>query len=209
MEAAIEDHGRHIHVGATLSVTASGYCTLPDALTAGRADAIRAEATSLASHARRADGNYYCVNADGSISSPRRLSTAAAGSALQAIHHDESLLDRLADILGRRIAPTRGSYIYYEPGDYIGLHKDAAVCTVTLIGSIAGALASLVIHPALVDVPAEQLVATSRAHSAMPPGGVRVAIPDRGSFLLLLGSKIPHHRPATLDRCMIATLCYA
>jgi hypothetical protein len=163
----------------------------------------------LAPRARRARGDDYGVHRDGSVSSPRGLSTASAGPVLEAIQRDERRLDRLERIAGRRLCPTRASYIYYRPGDYIGLHKDAAVCAVTLITSIAGTLGPLVVHPSLVGAAPEELLAISRAYSGMPPGGTRVVVPDGGRFLMLLGSKIPHHRPAALDFCTIATLCYA
>src|SRR5438552_4395127 len=190
------------------SLAAHGYCSLPDALTADRIGAVLAEATELAPSARRATGKYYCVNGDRSISSPRRLSTVGAGPVLQAIHRDARRLELLERIAGRRLRPTRGSYIYYEPGDYVGLHNDASVCEVTLITRVAGALQPLVVHRALVGVPPEELLAISRVHSAMPPGGTCIAVPHGGSFLILLGSTIPHHRPAALDSGTIATLCY-
>jgi len=188
---------------------ARGYCSLPNPLSVEHTAALLAEAAALASSARRATGYYYRVNADQSISSPRRLSTIAAGPVLQSIHLDETRRGLLDDILGQRLSPTRASYIYYGPGDYIGLHKDASVCEVTLITSVSGALDPLVVHPSLRDVAPEELLAVSRAHSAMPPGGTRVVIPSGGTFLMLLGSAIPHHRPAALDYCTIATLCYA
>jgi hypothetical protein len=170
---------------------------------------MREEAMALAPRARRASGDYYRAHGDGSVSSPRGLSTTSAGPVLEAIQRDEKRLDRLERIAGRRLCPTRASYIYYRPGDYIGLHKDAAVCAVTLITSIAGALGPLVVHPSLVGAPTEELLAISRAYSGMPSGGTRVVVPHGGMFLMLLGSIVPHHRPAALDFCVIATLCYA
>jgi hypothetical protein len=191
------------------SLFAHGYCPLAGALAAEDAAAVMSEAAALAGGARHANGAYYRVNGDGSISSPRSLSTVAAGPVLQAIHRSEVRLALLERVAGRPLMPTRGSYIYYEPGDYIGLHRDASACAVTLITSVAGVLDPLVVHPSLVGVPPEELVAISRAHSAMPPGGIRVAVPGGGRFLMLLGSTVPHHRPAALDFCTIATLCYA
>jgi hypothetical protein len=182
---------------------------LPDGISGGHRVALLTEAKALAPTARAASGHYYRVNGDGSLSSPRRLSTIAAGPLLETIHHDKQRLEQLERIAGRRLSPTRASYIYYEPGDYIGLHKDAAVCQITLITSVSGALEPLMVHPSLVGVPVEELLAISREYSGMPPGATRVAIPRGGLFLMLLGSRIPHHRPAALDSCTIATLCYA
>jgi hypothetical protein len=193
---------------ASDSLARDGYCLLPDAVAPGDAAAVAVEACALAMSARRVVGDYYCVNDDRSISSPRRLSTVAAGPLLQRIHSDARLLELLEHVAARRLSPSRSSYIYYAPGDYIGLHKDASVCQVTLITSITGALDPLVVHPSLIDMPPEQLLKISRTHSAMPPGGTRVAVPKAGIFLVLRGSTIPHHRPAALDSCTIATLCY-
>jgi hypothetical protein len=193
----------------TESLAAGGYCFLPDGLTDGQRTALVTEALAHAPSARCASGNYYRVNADGSVCSPRCLSTIAAGPVLRAIHQDKQRLGQLQRIVGRRVSPTRGSYIYYKPGDYIGLHKDASVCQITLITSVAGAPEPLMVHPSLVSMPSEELLAISRAYSGMPPGGTRIAVPRGEMFLMLLGSAIPHHRPATLDCCTIVTLCYA
>jgi hypothetical protein len=197
-----------VDMDASGSLARNGYCLLPDAVAPGDVAAVAVEACALAMSARRVVGDYYCVNDDGSISSPRRLGTVAAGPLLQTIHRDARLLELLEHITARRLSPSRSSYIYYAPGDYIGLHKDASVCRITLITSITGALDPLVVHPSLIDVPPEQLVEISRTHAAMPPGGTRVAVPKAGIFLMLRGSTIPHHRSAALDTCTIATLCY-
>lgn len=196
------------HMSATHSLAARGYCVVPVAPAADHAAAMLAEATSLAPSTRRVSGDYYRVNGDRSVSSPRCLGTVAAGAVLDAVHRDNARLELLERIAGRPLTPTRGCYIYYEPGDFIGLHKDAAVCEVTLITSISGALDPLVIHPSLIGVPPEELVAISRAYSSMPPGGTGVTVPSGGSFLMLMGSTVPHHRPAALHPCTIATLCY-
>jgi hypothetical protein len=191
------------------SFAAAGYCLVAGLLSTERTAAMLRESTRLAPHARRACGNYYRVNRDGSVSSPRCMSTIEAGPVLSAIHDDTVHLEIIKSIVGRRLSPTRGSYIYYAPGDYIGLHRDALECEATLITCIAGVLSPLVVHTSLIGVASEDLVGISRAHSAMPPGGTRVSVPNEGRFLLLLGSRIPHHRPAALDSCVIATLCYA
>ena len=158
--------------------------------------------------ARRVAGDYYQVNADGSISSPRKLTTASAGPVLEAIHRDPERLSLLEQPAGGHLSPTLCAYIYYAPGDYIGLHKDGHRCSLTLITSIDGPLAPLVVHPALAGNEPDELVELSRAHAGMPPGGVRTVVPADGAFLMLRGSAIPHHRPASLDHCTIATLCY-
>jgi hypothetical protein len=198
-----------VDTNASGSLARNEYCLLQDAIAPGDAAAVVAEARALSMSARRVVGDYYCVNDDRSISSPRRLRTVSAGPFLRTIHRDARLLDVLEHIAARRLSPTRSSYIYYAPGDYIGLHIDASVCRVTLITSLAGALSPLVVHPSLIDMSPEQLVEISRAHSAMPPGGTRVFVPKAGTFLMLRGSTIPHHRSAALDSSMIATLCYA
>lgn len=192
----------------TSSLAADGYCTLPDVLSAQRASALVAEAAAFAPNARPMPRDEYRVKAAGRIASPRRMSAIAAGPVLRAIQRDEQLLDLLERTAGKRLTPTNGAYIYYEPGDYLGLHKDEAVCEVTLITGVADALGPLVVHPPLVDVPAQELLKISRAHAATPPGGVEVDVPGVGSFLMLLGSKVPHHRPRSRTSCAIATLCF-
>ena len=194
--------------GEALSLRAAGYVLLAGTLDSSLTAAVLDEATTVSTTARRVVGDYYRINGDRSLSSPRRLRAAAAGAVLDSVHRDTRRVAQLSSILGEPAVPTRSSYIYYDPGDYIGLHKDAASCRVTLITSLAGPLGPLVIHPPLTTLPPEELLRVSQAHSGMPPGGVRVIVPAGGRFLMLLGSKIPHHRPATLDACAIATLCY-
>ena len=142
----------------TGSLAAYNYCLMPHSLSTGLTATMLAEATALAEQARRVKGNYYCVNRDQSISSPRLLSTAAAGPVLQAIYRDAQRLALLGKIIGRPLSPTRACYIYYRPGDYIGLHKDASVCEVTLITSVAGPLEALVVHPSLIGISVGRIV---------------------------------------------------
>ena len=68
-----------VDTDASGSLAHNGYCLLPDAVAPGEAAALVVEARALAMSARRVVGDYYCVNDDRSISSPRCLGTVSAG----------------------------------------------------------------------------------------------------------------------------------
>ena len=191
------------------SLAADGYCYLSAVLNADRVDAMLAEAAALAANARSMPRDEYRLDEEHRIASPRRMSAVAGGPVLRAIQREESLLELIEDVAGHAVCGTSAAYIYYAPGDYLGLHRDKAACEVTLITGVAGELDPLIVHPDLVGVPPPELLEISRAHSATPPGGTGVMVPHAGSFLVLLGAKVPHHRAPASDRGTIATLCFA
>ncbi len=196
-------------VSSAPSLTPNGYCLMSDVLAPDRVAALLGEAASMAADAGSMPRDVYRVNDDQSISSPRRMHATAGGPVLRAIQRDEALLDMIEHAAGHRVAPTRAAYIFYEPGDYLGLHRDSTLCEVTLLTGVGGALDPLIVHPELVGLPAEELLYVSRAHDATPPGGVGAEVPAAGSFLMLSGSKVPHHRPPASRHGSVATLCFA
>jgi hypothetical protein len=185
------------------------YTILDDSLAHSVVTDLRREAMDIEPTARGICGEQYRISRDGRVSSPRHHRTATPGPVLRDTHEDQELIDLVESVVERKLFPTRASYIYYQPGDYIGLHNDTAACHVTLITSIVGNLDPLIVHHELGDLNPEQLLEVSRRHEGRPPGGTPVQVPDSGRLLMLMGSAIPHHRPISLQHCAIATLCYA
>jgi hypothetical protein len=86
--------------GEASSLAVDGYLLLPYAVDPALSAALVDEAKSSAMTARRVNGDYYRVNDDRSLSSPRRLRTAAAGPVLDAVHCDGERVAELTRIFG-------------------------------------------------------------------------------------------------------------
>ena len=112
-------------VGAASSLERDGYCTLIGALHARQIAALRAEARERSSTARRVAGDYYRVNGDRSVSSPRKLATAEAGPVLEAIHRDSARLGLLRRPAGGDVSPTLCASSTTRPGTTSGSTKTA------------------------------------------------------------------------------------
>jgi hypothetical protein len=98
----------------------AGYLMCTPAFRWDGIDRVQREGAARKANAHRADGNYYRVNADASVSSPRILRTASAGPVLTALHQNDRLIEILSSMMHRELRPTRSSFNFYSPGDYIG-----------------------------------------------------------------------------------------
>ena len=104
--------------------------------------------------------------------------------------------------------PTRASYLYYEPGDFMGLHTDLPSCALTMLTSLGGDAPPLVVHPELPSLEPSRLEEIAHA-GVLRPGGVPLPVSERG-VSMLLGSETPHHRPVVDAEhdVVVVTLCY-
>jgi len=71
----------------------------------------------------------------GLLRTARRFRTSTAGDVLNELH-EGPWCDFLAEALARDCLPTRSSYIYYAPGDYVGPHHDVSQCEITGLVSL-------------------------------------------------------------------------
>ncbi len=84
-----------------------------------------------------------------------------------------------------------GSFSYYEPGDFLALHRDIVACDITLLTCLRDTATGtsdrrgLRIYPAYARVPLTQL----RSENA--PAHIDVHL-DRGQTAVLLGGIVPH-----------------
>lgn len=179
-------------------------------------DLFSAEVTQRLTHeaelqrlsARPWSTDEYILSGGGQLSSPRAHQTAGPGPVLRGLHEGTHVVGLLRQMTGQYFFPTRVSYLFYGPGDFIGLHTDIDPCQVTLLTSVLGSPDPLMVHPDLAGIPRVQLLELSQRTAGRPPGGVAVSVP-RGGLLVLRGSRIPHHRPTVRHSCGTATLCYA
>jgi hypothetical protein len=179
------------------------YRSVAGLVTGGEHRALRAEALRLRDGADTMDRHDYHLVDDVQLLSPAHSGFTAVGDARRALHAG-ALADRIPAVLGHPVRAELSSYLYYERGDFVGLHVDQRTVLVLLDGD-AG---PLFVHPELSGLPAAELLRHSRRYAGHPPSGTAVAL--RAGPLLLRGGRIPHHRPPH-DRdgvIALAAFCY-
>ncbi len=104
------------------------------------------------------------------------------------------------------LEPIQSNYLYYDRGDFLGLHHDQGRCEYTLIVWLDGPLDETCLHPELRGVAADKIIETWS--DAPPCGGVSVRLDDGPLFLH--GVSIPHHRrPHRYEAPLtLATFCF-
>ena len=142
--------------------------------------------------------------------SPSQYAVSKPGRALDALHHHARVIATLERATGRELEPTRCSYLFYEPGDFMGLHTDASACFVTMIVPVAGRPPALTVFPELRGASPEELARCARRGSGLAEGGRRVPFPPLG-FIVLYGNELPHQRGRVPEgeQISVATLCFA
>jgi hypothetical protein len=187
-----------------------GFVVFPEAIDPRLLRDLTREAVERHSLASPWGSEEYVLRPNGQLASPRRHLTARPGPHLRRLEAAADLRDVLGVLVAGKVRPARASYIYYWPGDYVGLHTDIVPdCRLTLLTSVLGHLDPLVVHPNLAGRRPDELLALSRRTGGFPSGGTPVGIPRNG-FLLLAGSALPHHRPvSTGPPCGLAALCFA
>lgn len=152
----------------------------------------------------------YSYTADG-VRGPRRNHASAPGPTLVKLHEYLAVSGFASDLLGQQAYATRAAYLYYDAGDFVGLHTDSAYCELTLIINVSGGRDSLFLYPHLYRhrnsdelISLSALIGEARDTTFAVPGPVR-----QGACLALLGRDLPHRRPPASDRMTVATLCYA
>jgi hypothetical protein len=187
-----------------------GAASAADLLAAVWMQAVRAEAIARQPRARRTVRAAYEVYAGGtSVRSPSRYHVATGGSVLRALHADPSLRRTLRELTGSTMTPTRSAYLYYRPGDHMGLHTDVPDCRLTVLVPTIGTPAPLTVFPTLAGTPPRALGRWSRHYGGLLPGGRPVGLPAAG-FLLLYGHLLPHQRERVADGPVVgvASLCF-
>jgi hypothetical protein len=124
---------------------------------------------------------------------PSRSYAGVTGGPTQtSIFASPDLANYLSEICGLRVTIAGvGSFSYYEPGDFLALHRDIVHCDITLLTCLRDTAAGtsnrsgLRIYPRYARMPLTQL----RAEDA--PAHVDVHL-DRGQTAVLLGGIVPH-----------------
>ncbi len=171
-----------------------------------RAEAFARFAGATLNRAARPDGEVWRGGCP-----ERRYRSSAAGAVQDAFYHAPWVIDFLSRQVGLQVAPTgaRGSYSYYRPGDFLGLHRDVEACDLAVITCLyhgpeahpEGGL--LALYP---ERTREPLPAIRKA----PEEGRRTLRLAPGRTLLLLGGIVPHQVVPTGagEVRVVSVLCY-
>jgi hypothetical protein len=129
------------------------------------------------------------------------------GPALSALHKDVRLASLLTTAVGRRLFPTRASYVHYPRGGFIGLHRDLDPCRYTVLTPLTSSAEPIYLHFDLAHLSGNELRKIAVATLGAPTGGTSLDLPP-DSLAIISGSLIPHHRPPTSKPCTLAVLCF-
>jgi hypothetical protein len=124
---------------------------------------------------------------------PARSYAGATGGPTQtSIFASPDLSSYLSGVCGLRLKLAGvGSFSYYEPGDFLALHRDILTCDITLLTCLRDTATGtpdrqgLRIYPAYARMPLTQL----RSEDA--PSHIDASL-DRGQTAVLLGGIVPH-----------------
>jgi hypothetical protein len=122
----------------------------------------------------------------------RSYSGVTGGPTQSSIFASPDLAARLSELCGLRLTIAGvGSFSYYQPGDFLALHRDIIACDVTLLTCLRDTAAgtpdrsALRLYPAYARTPLTQLL------SEPAPAHLDLYL-DRGQTAVLLGGIVPH-----------------
>lgn len=170
-----------------------GCVFIDDMLPAHLLAGLCAEAAACKAEARRTVWADSQKNEDWRGGDPARAYAGATGGSTQtSIFASPDLARYLSDICGLRLRIAGvGSFSYYDPGDFLALHRDILVCDITLLTCLRDTASGtsdrsgLRIYPAYAHRPLTQL----RAETA--PAHIDLHL-DCGQTAVLLGGIVPH-----------------
>jgi hypothetical protein len=189
---------------------AHGYATVTSSIVTPN-DFLKVEADGLHAAAERVVKDEYELWTDGQeFRSPVQYGFAPETTDLNGLHSSAELRNLASELTDGVAEPTYSGYLFYEDGDFIGLHTDLPACELTLLVAVADDCPALVVHPELAGMQPEELKALSEASHGAPNGGLALPIVP-GSAIALSGGGLPHQtRPIPRGRAsIVATLCYA
>lgn len=160
----------------------------PDLLSADDLDRLRQEAAVQWPSRRVRAREGYRLEEGWQLLGPVHSGYADGGVELRRMHREVGI--RLRHVVGHHVVPTVSSYLYYEPGDHIGLHLDQSGCDYDVLALLDGRPGPLCLHPELAGMPPGELLA--RAVAGVDDPGLLVNLADGPG--VLAGRTTPHHR---------------
>ena len=115
-----------------------GYLTVPELPALSHKSLLR-EAIQQAAQAQTTNETQADLTDWRGGSPERRFMSAQGGPIQDQFYRAPTTRQWLRRLTGLSLAPTgeRGTFTYYRPGDYLGLHRDVVGCDVTLITCLA------------------------------------------------------------------------
>jgi hypothetical protein len=186
-----------------------GSFEIPDDLIdPGTWDSITSEADDLKKYAKSIDFDGFSINRDGSVTTPRMYLGCSGQSAMKKLLRNVDLLQYLRVRAGfPGLIPTRCGFNFYEPGDYLGVHRDNIKSTVTLTAALTAQMDPMMTAPQFREGSNEQILEFARSHGHLPGVGEPVPAVYR-KFHAFDGYNIPHWRNVVQDSCILAVLSY-
>jgi hypothetical protein len=149
------------------------------------------------------------VMRDGSITSPQRCKVHPGGPALNALARSKALADIAGEATGQaRMTPIRYGYKFYQPGDYMHVHRDDGKCDITFSCGLTPNLSPMGWLPRLRYLSTQQVA--DHLQDTPYPCGEQFPILHR-ALSGFDGRRIPHWR-TPLDfqsREVLITICFS
>jgi hypothetical protein len=124
---------------------------------------------------------------------PARSYAGTTGGPTQtSIFASPNLATYLSEICGMPVKLAGvGSFSYYEPGDFLALHRDIVACDITLLTCLSDTATGTSDRRGLRIYPAHARVPLTQLRSEDAPAHIDVHL-DRGQTAVLLGGIVPH-----------------
>ena len=130
------------------SLLEEGFAAIPTSRLDTTGAAFAGEAAALRERAERVAKDAFELWADGQeFRSPVSYGIAFDTERLHALHFGGELRELANGLAGRDMEPTYSGYLYFEDGDFIGLHTDLPACELTFLAPVRPACPPLVVHP--------------------------------------------------------------
>ncbi|MFI5804497.1 hypothetical protein [Streptomyces sp. NPDC051561] len=182
----------------------------PDLVDAALWEEIAEEAERCEPHAavRHNERPGLLVMRDGSITSPQRCTVHPGGPALRALAMHKGLSDVAGEATGRsQMTAIRLGYKFYQPGDFMHVHRDDGKCEITFSCGLTPNLGAMGWAPRLRWLTTQE-VADRFADSPYPTEGEEFPILHR-ALTGFDGGRIPHWRTPldSSSREVLITIC--
>jgi hypothetical protein len=177
---------------------------VPDLIADEEREQLLAEAQAQRPTAQRCDRPGSRIVDANQFLGPAHFWYSLDGELRRAVHR------RVAERAGARIDvplhPVQSNYLYYGPGDSLGLHHDQARCPYAVVALLSGDAEPLCVHSELAGVPPTEL--DSIADPATHRGGTKIELAD--GPMLISGGVIPHHRDphGGSNEIVLVTFCF-
>jgi hypothetical protein len=131
-----------------------------------------------------------------------------AGPTLISVHEDPYLVFLISERMGRRMYPTRCTYLKYRAGDYLGVHTDQPTCEVSLLFTVDGEPGPMRSYFDRANSDPATLHRWVSDNGHFPGGGQDFVYRPREGFALT-GRAVPHARLPQEDGAFIGALFYS